>query len=67
MGKARLKQTAKFLVTVDLPTGITIPAMQEYIRESIRWEHGRGPGSIIPNLDRDSIKVSIKQVIRNYN
>lgn len=47
-----------FTVTVEMPSGVTIKEMKQYINDAVRnWAGGYDPELPIFDLDRSSIKV----------
>lgn len=47
-----------FLVTVEIPNGVSVRDMQNYIRDAIQmWKGQEHPDDPIFNLDWDTVKV----------
>lgn len=49
-----------YVVTVDVPTGVSVPEMREYIREAVGcWCRGMNPEYPIYDLDADKVRVKV--------
>lgn len=57
-----------FIVSPDMPRGVTVPEMQEYINSAVRvWKGQLFPEEPLYNLDRDSIHVTAVKQRRKVN
>jgi hypothetical protein len=53
---------ARFLVSLDLPSGVSLEQMRQYIEDEIKTNIGRlPPDEPLFDLDRDSVKVSVRR------
>jgi hypothetical protein len=52
-----------FIVSLDMPRGVTVPEMQQYIESAVRvWKGQLMPEQPIFDLDADSVQVTpVKQ------
>lgn len=49
-----------FIISLDMPKGVTVPEMQQYIDSAVRvWKGQLPPEEPMFNLDRDSIRVTV--------
>lgn len=57
--------TTKFIVTVEIPEGMTQAEMASYIKEAVRcWAGSKDPDSAIFDLNRKSVKVTKHETVQ---
>lgn len=66
MGRQKVKQTATFAVTLQIPSGITIPEMGAFIKSQIARTGDRHPQDLLFDLSQKDIKVSIQRIVKEY-
>lgn len=48
----------KFIVTLEIPRGVTVSEMKNYIEDAVAcWKGGGDPEGALFDLDGDSVKV----------
>lgn len=59
------KKTRKFVVSVEVPDGMTADEMAGYIEEAVRaWSGGKDPEDPIYGLNRNSVKVMKQRQVK---
>lgn len=66
MGRQKVKQTATFAVTLEIPSGISIPEMASFIKNQIVRTGDRHPEDLFFDLSKKDIKVSIQRLVKEY-
>lgn len=59
-------QMQEFVVKLEMPEGVSIAEMKEYIEDSVVSCRGRLPPDPLPGLDRDKIRVIRPRLKRYY-